>query len=102
MPCIKMIWISFAVFLSCEVARYFHRSPASRKRRQQETQCPGVYLSHPVPGGNKYGEEALQDGRVSRIGTLKDRLESRGTALERTSSNRKVQTRLLVREEATK
>jgi hypothetical protein len=29
------------------------------------TQCPGVYLGHPVPGGYKYGNLALQVGGVS-------------------------------------
>jgi hypothetical protein len=28
-------------------------------------QCPGVQLGHPVPGGYKYGNLALQDGGVS-------------------------------------
>jgi hypothetical protein len=27
--------------------------------------CLGVYLGHPVPGGFKYGDMALQIGRVS-------------------------------------
>jgi hypothetical protein len=66
------------------------------------TQCPGVYLSYPVPGGYKYGDLALQVGGVSRIGTIKYDLESRGTALARTSSNSIVQIRLLIREDATK
>jgi hypothetical protein len=39
---------------------------------------------------------------VSRIGTIKYGLESRGTVLARTSSNNKLQTRPLVREGATK
>jgi hypothetical protein len=43
------------------------------------TQCPGVYLGHPVPGGYKYGDLALQVGGVSRIGPIKYGLESRGT-----------------------
>jgi hypothetical protein len=29
------------------------------------TQFPGVYLGHPVPGGYKYGNLALQVGGVS-------------------------------------
>jgi hypothetical protein len=29
------------------------------------TQCPGVWLGHPVPGGDKYGNFALQVGGVS-------------------------------------
>jgi hypothetical protein len=29
------------------------------------TQCPDVYLGHPIPGGYKYGGLALQVGRVS-------------------------------------
>jgi hypothetical protein len=40
------------------------------------TQCPGVYLGHPVPGGYKYGDLALQVGGVSRIGTIIYGLES--------------------------
>jgi hypothetical protein len=36
-------------------------------------------LGHPVPGGYKYGDLALQVGGVSRIGTIKYGLESRGT-----------------------
>jgi hypothetical protein len=44
---------------------------------------PGVYLGHPVPGGYKYGDLALQVGGVSRIGTIKYGRESRGTALSR-------------------
>jgi hypothetical protein len=43
------------------------------------TQCPGVYLGHPVPGGYKYGDLALQVGGVSRIETIKYGVESRGT-----------------------
>jgi hypothetical protein len=66
------------------------------------TQCPEVYLGHPVPGGYKYGDLALQTGGVSRTGTIKYGLESRGTVLARTSSNSKLQTRHLVREGATK
>jgi hypothetical protein len=29
------------------------------------TQCPGVYLGYPVPGGYKYGDLALYVGGVS-------------------------------------
>jgi hypothetical protein len=35
------------------------------------TQCPGVYLGHPLPGGYKYDDLALQVRGVSRIGTIK-------------------------------
>jgi hypothetical protein len=66
------------------------------------TQCPGVYLGHPVPGGYKYRDLALQVAGVSRIWTIKYSLESRGNALARTSSNSKLLTRPLVREGATK
>jgi hypothetical protein len=45
---------------------------------EQQTQFPGVYLGHPVPGGYKYRDLALLGG-VSRIGTIKYGLESRGT-----------------------
>jgi hypothetical protein len=44
---------------------YLHRSPASRKRRQQGTQCPGVYLAYPIPEGYKYGDLAFLVGGVS-------------------------------------
>jgi hypothetical protein len=53
---------------------------------------------NPVPGRYKYGDLALQIGTVS----IKYGIESRGTALARTSSNSKIQTRPLVREGATK
>jgi hypothetical protein len=56
-------------------------------------------VPHPVPGGYKYGDLALQVGRVSRIGAIKYGPESRGTALASTSSNSKLYTRPLVRED---
>jgi hypothetical protein len=43
------------------------------------TQCPGVNLGHPVPGGYKYGDLAFQAGGVSRIETIKYDVQSRGT-----------------------
>jgi hypothetical protein len=42
------------------------------------TQCPGVYLGHPVSGGYKYEDLAFQVEGVSRIGAIKYGLESRG------------------------
>jgi hypothetical protein len=45
------------------------------------TQCPRVYLDHSVPEGYKYGDLALQVGGVSRIGSIKYGLESRGTQI---------------------
>jgi hypothetical protein len=65
-------------------------------------------LSHLVPGGYKHGNFALQVGRVSKIGKIEYGFESRGTqtprgtALARSSSNSKLQTRPLVRESAIK
>jgi hypothetical protein len=53
---------------------------------------PGVYLGHPIPGGYKYGDLALQVGGFSRIGTKKYGIQSHGTALARASSNSKLQT----------
>jgi hypothetical protein len=44
---------------------YFHRNPASRKRRRKGNSVPGPLLDHPVPGGYKYGDLDLQVGRVS-------------------------------------
>jgi hypothetical protein len=38
-----------------------------------------IYLGHPVPGGYNYGDLALQVRGVSRIGTIKYGVESRGT-----------------------
>jgi hypothetical protein len=48
-------------------AGYNTSTPALRVVRGDEkgTQCPGVYLGHPVSGGYKYGDLALQVGRVS-------------------------------------
>jgi CobQ-like glutamine amidotransferase family enzyme len=40
---------------------------------------PRGKLVHPVPGGFKYGNPALQVGGVSKIGTIKYGLESRET-----------------------
>jgi hypothetical protein len=34
---------------------------------EKGTQCRGVYLGHPVPGGYKYGDLALQVGGVSNL-----------------------------------
>jgi hypothetical protein len=34
---------------------------------EKETQCLEVKLGHPVPGGYKYGELALQVGGVSNL-----------------------------------
>jgi hypothetical protein len=45
------------------------------------TQYLGVYLGHPVPGGYKYGDLALQVWEVSKIGAIKYGLESRGTQI---------------------
>jgi hypothetical protein len=59
-------------------------------------------VGHPVPGGYKYGDLAFLVGGVSKIGTLKYGLESRGTALARTGSNSKLVISPLVRESATK
>jgi hypothetical protein len=72
----------------------------------KRTQCPGVYLSHPVPGGYKYGDLALQVGGVSRIGTIRYGLECHRTqtraGLRWRGSNSKLETCPLVREGATK
>jgi hypothetical protein len=65
------------------------------------TQCPGVYLGQPVPGGYKYGDLVLQVCGVSDE-TVKYGREFCATALARPSSNSKLQTRLLVKESATK
>jgi hypothetical protein len=34
---------------------------------EKGTQYLGVYLGHPVPGGCKYGDLALQDVEVSNL-----------------------------------
>jgi hypothetical protein len=34
---------------------------------EKGTQCLGLYLGHPVPGGHKYGDLALQVGEVSNL-----------------------------------
>jgi hypothetical protein len=72
----------------------------------KETQYPGAYLGHSVPGGYKYGDLPLQVGGDSRIWTIKCGLSPTGLRPERdcageTSSNSKLHTRPLVREGAT-
>jgi hypothetical protein len=49
-----------------------------RLYNEGQTQCPRVYLGHPVPGGYKYRDLALQVGGVSDE-TVKYGLEYRGT-----------------------
>jgi hypothetical protein len=66
-------------FFPCEGGlEYLHRSPTGRKRRRKGNPVPSAQC-HAVPGGYKYGDLALQVGGVSRIGTIKYGLESRGT-----------------------
>jgi hypothetical protein len=69
---------------------------------------PGGKLGHPVPGGYKYGNLALQVGGVSDK-TVKFGLSSAGLRLKSDCSGKaqkqfysKLQTRPLVREGATK
>jgi hypothetical protein len=44
---------------------YLHRSPASRKRRQKGNPVPGGITGPPCSGQYKYGDLALQVGRIS-------------------------------------
>jgi hypothetical protein len=37
---------------------YLYRIPVSRRRRRKGNPMPGGKLSHPVPGGYKYGDLA--------------------------------------------
>jgi hypothetical protein len=73
---------------------------------EKGTQCLGVQLGRPVPGGYKYDDLALQVGE-SRICDSKmwprvqRESDLRMTALARTRSNCKRQTHLLVREDVT-
>jgi hypothetical protein len=90
-----IFWMHLGV--SCQLLIY-----EVKRGDEKGAQCPGVYLGHPVPGGYKYGDLALQVGGVSRMGTIKYGLESHGTVLARTSSSSKLQTRPLVREGTTK
>jgi hypothetical protein len=46
---------------------YHHRSPASLRRRRKGNPVPGVITSHPIPGGHKYGDLALQVRGVSNL-----------------------------------
>jgi hypothetical protein len=56
---------------------YLDRSPGSRMRWRKWNPVPGGgYLGHPVFGGYKYLDLALQVGEVSRIGTIKYGLKS--------------------------
>jgi hypothetical protein len=67
---------------------------------EKGTQCLGVQLGHPVPGGYKYGDLARQTGGSLETETAKYSRDSdlRMTALARTNSSCKRQTRPLVRE----
>jgi hypothetical protein len=46
---------------------YLHHCPESSTRDGKETQCLGIQLGHPVPGGYKYGDVVLQVGEVSNL-----------------------------------
>jgi hypothetical protein len=59
---------------------YLHRSAASRKNKKG-IQCPWLQLGHPVPGGYKYGDLALQVGGVSNE-TVKYGLEFCGPSTQ--------------------
>jgi hypothetical protein len=72
---------------------------------EKGTQCPRVYLAHPVPGGYKYNDLALQVGGISRIGTIKydpAGLRSECDCAGEDQQHSKLQTRPLVREGVTK
>jgi hypothetical protein len=58
---------------------YLHSSPASRRRRRKGNPVPGVITGHPVPGGNRYGDLALQVWESLEPETVKCGHESRGT-----------------------
>jgi hypothetical protein len=66
------------------------------------TQCPGGSIGATLFLGDINTGTWPSRLAVSRIGTIKYGLESRGTALTRTSSNSKLQARPLVREGASK
>jgi hypothetical protein len=46
---------------------------------EKETQCLGIKLGHPVPGGYKYGDLALQVGGSMEHEAVKYGHESQGT-----------------------
>jgi hypothetical protein len=47
---------------------YLHRSPASRRRQPKGNPVPGGITGfHPVPGGYKHEDLALQVGRISNM-----------------------------------
>jgi hypothetical protein len=60
------------------VVEYFHRSPASRRRRRKWNPVPGGITGPPCSWGCKYGDIALQVGE-SRIWDSKIWSESDGT-----------------------
>jgi hypothetical protein len=67
------------------------------------TRCLGVQMGYPVPGGKKNKNLALQFGRSLKFETVeicsRARLGPEKDSLERPSSNCKLQTRPLVRED---
>jgi hypothetical protein len=86
----------------------FNTSTAALRGDINGTQCPGVQLGHPVAGGYKYWDLALQVGGVSDETVKYDR-EFCGTSAEERlvwqgpeQLYSKLQTRLLIREGATK
>jgi hypothetical protein len=59
---------------------------------EEETQCPGVQLGHPVPAGYNYADVALHVGGVSNLRHY--------NMIMRPNSSYKLHTRALVREGA--
>jgi hypothetical protein len=60
-----LLCLARAVYPCGDGLEYLHRSLASRKRRQKGNPVPGVQLGHPVPGGYKYWDLALQIWGIS-------------------------------------
>jgi hypothetical protein len=55
-------WVQQMTFSVRSDPRLYHENHSSP---QALTQCPGVQLGYPVPGGYKYGNLAFQVGEVS-------------------------------------
>jgi hypothetical protein len=63
--------------MACKVGKCSYMAICTIKYFILFTQCPGVQLGYPVPGGNKYRNMTLQVGGVSKIESMNyDRLKT--------------------------
>jgi hypothetical protein len=61
----ELLEMVISIRLVTELQR--ERREQERDSGREEAQCLGVYPGHPVPGGYKYADLALQVGGVSNL-----------------------------------